>query len=269
MKKFKTFTRKYLCLPYGIFMFVFIVMPLIILLLYAFSVKDGTGGLSFEFTFDNFASVFKSDNLAMLGRSLLIGLITTLICLIIGYPVAYLLADKKLRFGPTIVMLFMIPMWVNFLLRTLATKAMFEFIGIEMGMGTVIFGMVYNYLPFMIMPIYTTISKIDYSLVEGAADLGANSAVTFTKVIFPLSIPGVLSGITMVFTPTITTFAISKLLSGSKISLIGDYIDLQVEYMNYNVAAAISLVIVVIVGISMLVVNKYDKDNSTMGGGLW
>lgn len=267
--RFAGFTRKYAAIPYGVFMAVFVIFPLIVLLLYSFCEKSVDGSLSFKFTLDNFKSVFSEDNFSMLVNSLLVGLYTTAICLLIGYPVAYLLANKKYNRSTVLVMLFMLPMWVNFLLRTLATKAMLEFFGITMGMGTVIFGMVYNFIPFMIMPIYTTIQKIDYSLIEGAADLGASERVTFWKVTVPLSMPGVLSGITMVFTPTITTFAISKMLSNSKISLIGDYIEQQVKILNYNVASAISFVIILIVGVSMIVLNKYDKDNASHGGGLW
>ncbi len=266
--KFAGFTRKYAALPYGVFMAVFVVFPLIVLLLYSFC-ETADGSLSFQFTFDNFKKVFSEDNFSMLINSLLVGLYTTVICLLIGYPVAYLLANKNYNRSSVVVMLFMLPMWVNFLLRTLATKAMLEFFGISMGMGTVVFGMVYNFLPFMILPIYTTIQKIDYSLIEGAADLGASARVTFWKVTVPLSLPGVFSGITMVFTPTITTFAISKMLSNSKISLIGDYIDQQVKHLNYNVASAISFVIIIIVGISMIILNKYDKESTNQGGGLW
>ena len=268
--KFAGFTRKYAALPYGVFMAVFVVFPLIVLLLYSFCEKTADdGSLSFQFTFDNFKKVFSEDNFSMLINSLLVGLYTTVICLLIGYPVAYLLANKNYNRSSVVVMLFMLPMWVNFLLRTLATKAMLEFFGISMGMGTVVFGMVYNFLPFMILPIYTTIQKIDYSLIEGAADLGASARVTFWKVTVPLSLPGVFSGITMVFTPTITTFAISKMLSNSKISLIGDYIEQQVKILNYNVASAISFVIIIIVGISMIILNKYDKESTNQGGGLW
>ena len=190
------------------------------------------------------------------------------LCLVIGYPVAYLLSNPNYNKSRIMVILFMLPMWINFLLRTLATKAMFEALGIELGMGTVIFGMVYNYLPFMIMPIFTTLSKIDKSLLEGASDLGASPLKGFVKITLPLSVPGVLSGITMVFTPTITTFAISGLLSGNTINLIGDYIDLQITN-SLNVASAMSFIILLVIGVSMIIVNKYDKDNATQGGGLW
>ena len=267
-RKLSGFTRKYLAIPYVVFMAIFVILPLLILLLYSFCETRSDGSLSWTFTLENYKTIFSSSSVQMLTRSIYVGLLTTLICLAIGYPVALFLADKKYNKSPVLVMLFMLPMWINFLLRTLATKAMFEAMEVDLGMGTVVFGMVYNYLPFMIMPIYTTISKIDPSLLEGAADLGASPRKAFVKVTLPLSLPGVLSGITMVFMPTITTFAISGLLSGNKISLIGDFIDLQVVN-SLNVASAMSFIILIVIGISMIVVNKYDKDNASSGGGLW
>ena len=270
MKKFKLFSfkRKFLSVPYAVFMAVFILLPLLILLLYSFTESQSDGSLIFKFTLDNYKAIFSSSNTTMLVRSLYVGLITTGICLVIGYPVAYFINNSKYNKSSTLIMLFILPMWINFLLRTLATKAIFESLNISLGMGTVVFGMVYNYLPFMIMPISTTIQKIDKSLLEGASDLGASPSKAFWKVTFPLSLPGILSGITMVFTPTITTFAISGLLSDNRIGLIGDYIDMQVK-SSLNIASAMSFLILIIIGISMLVVNRYDKDSSTSGGGLW
>lgn len=266
--KMRGFTRKYLAIPYGVFMAVFIIFPLIILFLYSFSKSAEDGSLTFRFTFENYAAIFNATNAKMLWRSLYVGVLTTLICLVIGYPVALLLNNKLYNKSGVMVMLFMLPMWINFLLRTLATQAIFEALEVDLGMGTVIFGMVYNYLPFMIMPIYTTIGKIDKSLLEGAADLGASPIKTFTRVTLPLSLPGVLSGIAMVFMPTITTFAISGLLSHNTIGLIGDFIHQQVS-KSFNVASAMSFVILLIIGISMLIVNKYDKESTQSGGGLW
>lgn len=268
-RNLKGFTRAYLSIPYGVFMSVFIIFPLLILLVYAFTPKTGYGDVDWSFTIENFKTIFNGTNLSMLGRSLLIGGITTMICLLIGYPIAYFLAKKNYKNANVLVLLFMLPMWINFLLRTLATKALLQFFSMDMGMATVILGMVYNYLPFMIMPIYTTIQKIDNSLIEGAYDLGATPTKSFWKIIVPLSMPGVLSGITMVFTPTITTFAISGMLSNNTISLIGDFIDTQINNLNYNVASAMSFIIILIVGVSMVLVNKYDKDNASQGGGLW
>lgn len=265
--KFKQFSRKYLSIPYGIFMAVFIVLPLIILFLYSFAENQPDGSLSFSFTLENFQQVFSSTNLIMLKRSFKVGIITTLVCLVAGYPIALILNNSTFKYKSVIVMLFMIPMWVNFLIRTLATKSAFNALGIPLGEFAVTFTMIYNYIPFMIMPIYNTMQKIDKCLFEGASDLGAGPFKTLLKVTLPLSLPGVLSGITMVFMPSITTFAIANIMSNNKYSLVGDYIQNEaLNAANFNVASAISLIILIVIGISMFVVNKYDKDGSAAGG---
>ena len=258
--KFAGFTRKYAALPYGVFMAVFVVFPLIVLLLYSFCEKTADGSLSFQFTFDNFKKVFSEDNFSMLINSLLVGLYTTVICLLIGYPVAYLLANKNYNRSSVVVMLFMLPMWVNFLLRTLATKAMLEFFGISMGMGTVVFGMVYNYLPFMILPLHTVISSIDKSYIEAAEDLGADKSNVFLKTILPLSVSGIISGITMVFIPTISTYAISQLLSNGTIFLFGDSIQMKFEQGLYGVGSIMSIVMLIFVLISNFLMNKFSNN---------
>ena len=178
-RKLSGFTRKYLAIPYVVFMAIFVVLPLLILLLYSFCETRSDGSLSWNFTFDNYKTIFSPSSVQMLTRSIYVGLLTTLICLVVGYPVALFLADKKYNKSPVLVMLFMLPMWINFLLRTLATKAMFEAMEVDLGMGTVIFGMVYNYLPFMILPLHTTISSIDKSYIEAAQDLGADKSTVF------------------------------------------------------------------------------------------
>lgn len=265
------FRKSVLGLPYGIFMIIFIILPILLLLVYAFSKKGVLIELSWDFTFENFAYIFSSNTFKVIWRSLWVGLVTTIICFVIGYPIAYFLASKRYNYSKTLVMLFVLPMWINFLLRTLATKAVFDFLNIDLGVGAVIFGMVYNFLPFMILPLYTTISKIDNSLLEASRDLGASDTKSFFKITVPLSLPGIISGITMVFTPSISTFVISDMLSNNKFALIGNLINLQVEGagMNYNIASALSMLLLVLIGISMLFVNKYDKDNTSQGGGLW
>lgn len=265
------FRKSVLGLPYGIFMIIFIILPILLLLVYAFSKKGALIELTWDFTFENFAYIFSSNTFKVIWRSLWIGLVTTIICFVIGYPIAYFLASKRYNYSKTLVMLFVLPMWINFLLRTLATKAVFDFLNIDLGVGAVIFGMVYNFLPFMILPLYTTISKIDNSLLEASRDLGASDTKSFFKITVPLSLPGIISGVTMVFTPSISTFVISDMLSNNKFALIGNLINLQVEGagMNYNIASALSLLLLVLIGISMLFVNKYDKDNTSQGGGLW
>lgn len=264
------FSRKVLSLPYGFFMAIFIVLPIILIVLYAFSLRSSHyGALSMEFTLENFKYIMSPTNLKVIWLSIRVGLITTAICLMLGYPLAYILSHPKFKFSSTIVLLFVLPMWINFLLRTVATKALFNFLGIELGMGAVLFGMVYNFLPFMILPLYTTLINIDKSLIEAATDLGASPVKAFIKVTLPLSFPGIVSGVTMVFTPVITTFVISDLLSYNMISLIGNIINNEINIMHYNNASALSVILLIFIAATMILINKYDKHNSKSGGGLW
>ncbi len=264
------YNRKFLSIPYGFFMAVFIVLPILLIIFYAFSRKSvHYGELTMKFTLDNFKYILSSSNLKVIWLSIKIGIITTLICLALGYPLAYILSHPKFKFSSTIVLLFVLPMWINFLLRTVATKALFNYLNIELGMGAVLFGMVYNFLPFMILPIYTTIINIDQSLLEAATDLGASPNKAFMKVTLPLSMPGIVSGITMVFTPVITTFVISDLLSYNMIALIGNVINNDVNIMHFNNASALSLLLLVFIAVSMLIINRNDKSLNRSGGGLW
>lgn len=243
-------TRSVFSYPYVAFMMLFVIVPLLLILVNAFI----AGG---RLSFANFGALVKDGaSLNTLGLSLLVGFITTFICILIGYPVAYILSKNSS--GKLIVLLFILPMWVNFLIRTLATRAIFEALGVKLGLGTVIFGMVYNYLPFMIMPLHTTLSNIDKSYAEAAKDLGADGVTVFLKVIFPLSFPGIISGVTMVFIPTITTFAISQLLGGTH--LFGDSI--YTKFNNdgmYGVGSVMSLIMLVFVLASNFLINKFNK----------
>ncbi len=255
-------TKKVFSIPYIIFLLLFVVIPLVLILVNAF--LDNGNNL----TLDNFKTFFTSkSSLVVLGNSLLVGLITTAFCLLIGYPVAYFLS--KMSSGRILVLLYIIPMGVNFLIRTLATKAIFIALGIELGMGTVIFGMVYNYLPFMILPLHTTLSGIDKSYAEAAQDLGADKTTVFLKTTLPLSVSGILSGITMVFIPTISTYAISQLLSNGKIFLFGDSIQLSFEQGMYGVGSIMSLVMLVFVLLSNFVMNKFNRNNNAVRRSLW
>lgn len=252
--------RKVFSYPYILFLLLFVVTPLAMILVNAFIAKG-------SITFANFAEFFTSrSSLRILGDSVLIGLITCILCLVIGYPVAYFLA--KYSTSKILVLLFILPMWVNFLIRTLATKALFEMLGWSLGLGSVLFGMVYNYLPFMILPIHTTLSNLDKYYAEAAADLGANEAKVFVKTILPLSVPGIISGITMVFIPTISTFAISQLLSNGTIYLFGDSINTKFQNGLYGVGSVMSLVMLVFVIISNFAVTKANKGGGT-GRSLW
>lgn len=262
--KRKTFklSRKVFSYPYILFMLVFVVLPLIMILLNAFLVNG-------EFSLQNFEDFFtESSSMEILTNSLLVGFATTLLCLLIGYPVAYILS--KMDSGKVLVMLFVLPMWVNFLIRTLATKTIFESLGISMGMGTVIFGMVYNYLPFMILPLHTTLSNIDKSYAEAAKDLGADEMTCFLKTTLPLSLPGIISGITMVFIPTISTFAISELLSERTIKLFGDSIFLKFNNDGtWGIGSVMSLVMIILVLLSNFLINKFSGEQSNKGRTLW
>ena len=253
MKKL-TLSRKVFSYPYILFMILFVVTPLVLILVNAFLV-DG------KLDFGNFVDYFGNPaNMSVLVLSIEVGVITTLLCLLIGYPTAYLLS--KMNVGKLLVLIFIMPMWVNFLLRTLATKAIFEAIGVQLGIGTVIVGMVYNYLPMMILPLHTTISGIDKSYLEAARDLGASPLRVFTKVVVPMSMSGIISGITMVFIPTISTFAISQLLSNSSIYLFGDSIQLKFDQGMYGVGSVMSIVMLVLVLLSNFIINKVSgRDN--------
>lgn len=248
--------------PYVLFMVLFVLLPLIFVGVYAFTDKDG------GFTLHNFAKFFShSEAISTFLYSLMIAVFNTLICLLIGYPAAYIMAMADFRTPKVMAMLFILPMWINFLLRTIATVELFNMFGLPLGEGALLFGLCYDYLPFMIYPIYNTLLKMDTSLIEAAQDLGANKWTCFWKVIVPLSMPGVYSGIVMVFMPTVSTFAIAELLTRNNIKLFGsliqDYIT-TTDLLNYG--AVLSLVLLVIIGIT-----SFFGDNDTAGaekGGL-
>lgn len=258
MTKFKfRFSRKAFAYPYILFLLIFVVVPLALILINAFLGDDG------HITFANFAEFFSDagGGMTVLGNSLIIGLVTTIICLLIGYPCAYLLA-KYHASNKVLVLLFILPMWVNFLIRTLSTKAIFLALDIKLGMGTVLFGMVYNYLPYMILPLHTTLVSIDHSYIEAAEDLGANKFTVMVKTIIPLSASGIMSGVTMTFIPAISTFAISEILSSSKIYLFGDAINMHFSKTinSFGVGSVMSLVMLVLVIAANVLVGLTSKD---------
>ena len=206
-------------LPYFIFLVMFVVLPLLLVLVYA--LQDGSG----HFTFANVTKFFTdSDALNTFAVSIEVAIETTLLCILIGYPAAWILANKDLNRSAVTIVLFIMPMWINALMRTLATAELFNVFGISLGKGTLLYGMVYDYLPFMIYPIYNVLNKMDKSYAEAAQDLGATPWKVFWKVIVPLSMPGVASGVLMVFMPTVSTFAISEFLTNNKIKLFGTII---------------------------------------------
>ncbi len=256
--------KKLMALPYAMFMLRFVLLPLALILVFA--VIDATDG-SFDMI-ANFKELAKEDALGkVIVNSIIAGFSTSAICLLIGYPIAYYLTKKEFNKKGVMIGLFIAPMWVNFLLRMMAAKAVFSVLNIRLGMGTVIFGLSYEFLPYMIMPLYNTIQKIDKSYIEGAGDLGATPTKAFWKVTVPLSMPGILSGLTMVMIPSVTTFAVTEIMSNSKMMLLGDFI-YSLKADSLNMAAAISIVLILFMIASMALTNKYDKGNDK-GGKLW
>ena len=248
--------RRNWTVPYALFLLIFVIVPLLLIVLYAFTDADGA------FTFANFRKfMIHPEAINTFVYSVGIALITTILCLLLGYPAAWILSQARFNTSRTMVVLFILPMWVNILIRTLATVALFDFLNFPLGEGALIFGMVYNFLPFMVLPIYNVLIKIDRDVINAARDLGANSVQTFLKVTLPLTTPGIVSGITMVFIPALTTFVISDLLGGSKILLIGNVIEQEFKQTNnWNAGSALSTVLMIFIILSMVLMNKYDKD---------
>jgi spermidine/putrescine transport system permease protein len=191
-----------------------------------------------------------------------IAIITTILCILLGYPAAWILSNQKLNRSGITVVLFILPMWINILVRTLATVALFDFLKFPLGEGALIFGMVYNFLPFMIYPIYNTLQKMDHSLIEAAEDLGATPIEVFRKVTIPLSMPGVMSGIMMVFMPTISTFAIAELLTMNNVKLFGTTIQENINNGMWNYGAALSLIMLIIIGVTSLFSDGDEQSDS-------
>lgn len=263
-------SRKLLSGPYLFWAVSFIIIPLLMILYYGLTDKSG------NFTLMNLAQITTQENLKALGLALLLSFVSTLICLILAYPLAMILSEKNVNQTSFIVLIFILPMWMNFLLRTLAWQTLLEKNGVinmilhffhlpDLTLintpGAIILGMVYNFLPFMVLPIYNVLSKIDKDVIFAARDLGANSLQTFSKIILPLSVPGIISGITMVFVPSLTTFVISDLLGGSKILLIGNVIEQEFKQgSNWNTGSGLSLVLMIFIIASMAMIAKYDKE---------
>lgn len=253
--------RKNWTIPYVLFLFLFVLMPLVLIVLYAFTDANGA------FTFANFRKfMVHPEAVNTFVYSVGIAIITTLACLILGYPAAYILSQARFNTSSTMVMLFILPMWVNILIRTLATVALFDFLNFPLGEGALLFGMIYNFLPFMIYPIYNTLQKMDSNLVEAAQDLGANPFQVFIKAIFPLSMPGVMSGVVMVFMPTVSTFAIAELLTMNNIKLFGTTVQESINNGMWNYGAALSLIMLILIGVTVLFSNDSDNSSNEAGG---
>ena len=269
---------KKLVIPYVAWLFLFTLLPMFMIALYAFmSGSGGDGVLTLTFTLDNFAKFFDPVFVKVLIKSFGLGLITTVICLILGYPVAYLISKCKEKTQTLLILLITIPTWINMLIRTYAWISILGSNGILnnmlMAVGlppatllytdfAVVLGMVYNFLPFMILQINTALTKMDKSLLEAAQDLGANKFQTFWKVIFPLSLPGVVSGITLVFLPAVSSFFIPKLLGGGQFFLIGNVIENQfITVGEWNFGSAISMIMAMIMMLLMMLVRKLEERN--------
>ena len=300
IKRNRGMHRSLFASPYTLWMIIFTIVPVILITYYAFTSASG------DFTLDNFKNFWDSNyesnkvilevmgdagaayvtrgtvNVDTLIYSLWMAFQCTVICLVLGYPAALFMADRNMKLGPTLVVLFIIPMWMNFLLRTIAWMSLLEdsglintflkwlgFEGVQLMYNSeaVLLGMVYNFLPFMVFPIYTVLSKMDFRLTEAAADLGCNSFQTLYKVTMPLSIPGVVSGITMVFMPSVTTFFIPRVLGGGNTMMFGDLIESKfLTEGNWNVGSALSLIMMVLILISLSILRKADPNGE--GGGI-
>lgn len=266
--KTSSFTQKIINAPYIIWSVLFIIAPMIMVIYYAFTDRSGA------FTLDNITAL--SNYRETFSRSIIYAVIATAICLLIAYPFAYIMSRSSANKQRTLMMLIMLPMWMNFLIRTYSWITLLANTGVintllgKIGIGpfhmintpgAVILGMVYNFLPYMVLPIYSIMSKLDFSLTEAAHDLGCNNLQVLKRVTFPLSVPGVISGITMVFVPSVSTFYISQKLGGGKYLLVGDSIEMQFQSAyNYNLGASLSLVLMLMIIICMLVMNKFADD---------
>lgn len=266
-------SKKLLDKPYVVWSLLFIITPLIMVAYYALTDKSGA------FTLENFAQI--KNYFPTILLSILYGLVATLICIVVGFPFAYFLSKHTVKTQRTMVLLVMLPMWMNFLIRTYSLMTILGDSGVintilsAIGLkeahlintgGAVILGMVYNFLPYMILPIYSVLSKLDNSLVEAAQDLGSDRIHTLRRVILPLSLPGLLSGITMVFVPCVSTFYITQKLGGGQIVLIGDVIEAQFQSANnYNLGASLSFVLMILIFICLGVMNYFD-DGTEDGG---
>jgi len=272
--------RSRMALPYLIWAFIFIVVPILLIIYYSFSIETDSGP---AFSLSNYARAFEPTYLRVMWRSIMLALICTIICMLAGYPIAYIMASKEYSGKGFLLFLFLVPMWMNFLLRTYSWIAILENNGIinsllkAIGLPAlnllyndqaVILGMVYNFLPFMILPVYSVLKKMDESFIEAAQDLGANNRLVFVNLILPLSIPGVISGVTMVFMPAVTTFIISSLLGGGQYMLIGNLIERQfLKVSDWHFGSALSVILMIMVIASVGIFSIVDKD--TEGGALF
>lgn len=262
--------KKLLSAPYLFWSVMFIIIPLCMVFYYGLTDKTGA------FTFENIAAIATAEHSKALWESIVLSLASTVICFLLAYPLAMILCGMNVNQNSFLVLIFILPMWMNFLLRTLAWQTLLEKTGVINSLlrllnlptlniintqSAIVLGMVYNFLPFMVLPIYNCLVKIDKNVVNAARDLGANSVQTFFKITFPLSVPGVISGVTMVFVPALTTFVISKILGGSKILLIGNVIEQEfTQTGNWHLGSGLSIVLMLFIVFNMVISALTDKD---------
>lgn len=276
VKNKKSLLQRYAAAPYLVWSALFVIAPLLFVIYYAFTDRNG------NFSVNNFSRMFSGETPKVFIISLAFAFIATLICLVIAYPLAYAIVKTKKKTQNTLIMLLMLPMWMNFVLRTYAISSLLEDNGIlnqlfqSIGLGqiklintsgAVIFGMIYNFLPYMLLPIYSVMSKMDKSLIEASEDLGCNRLNTLLKVIFPLSLPGIVSGVTMVFVPSVSTFYISQKLGPPDFTLIGDEIETEIKSAAgvYNYGSAISFVLMILIFICLIVMKQFSDDEEEGG----
>ncbi len=264
------FSRKTLCIPYAVFLVFFVIIPMLVIVLFAFTDKE------YHISFDNFIHFFSDPSkLSTIFYSIVIALITTVICLLIAYPIAYILARSTMKKKYIILMLFVLPMWINFVLRVNAIRELFNLLSALPGMEWIesanyfktVFGMVYDFLPFMILPLYTTMLKIEKSLYEASADLGAGWSATFFRITLPLSVPGIMSGVTMVFLPSMTNYVVSDMLGNAKVTIIGKFIS---DYFgnDWHMGSMIALVLLIVVFLSTWLTGGFSSEENVRGTNL-
>ena len=278
LKQRKRFNfRGSLCIPYGVFMALFVIFPLLLILYYAFT--DASG----HFSLSNWGTVFSSkENWKVIGATFLIAGVTTIVCILIAYPIAYLLSNKKYNKNKVLVYIFLLPMWINFVIRTIGLKALVNaffkvFIGADLTATypyvAIIIGMVYDYLPFAILPLYNQMLKMDKNQIEAAADLGANPFQVFVKTIIPMTIPGIVSACMMTFMPTMSSYVIANKMSENSTKIIGNIIEFwfgqSTSPISNHVGSALSLVMLLIIGISLLIEKSLTGKEDTKKGGIW
>ena len=269
--------RGSLCMPYALFMLLFVVFPLLLVVYYAFTDAKG------NFSFANWGTVFtNATNWKVIGQTVIIASITTLVCILIAYPVAYLLSNKKYNKNKVLVYIFLLPMWINFVIRTVGLKALINglskaILGVDLTATypylSIVIGMVYDYLPFAILPLYNQMLKMDKNQIEAAADLGANPFRVFYKVIIPMTIPGIVSACMMTFMPTMSSYVIANKMSENNVRIIGNLIEQQfgsnTSAISNHIGSTLSLVMLIIIGLTLLAEKAFSNKEETKKGGIW